>query len=159
MVANGLALRVAPLSELVHEVVEHGPADADAGARVEEAVRALLDAGVDANAMRRRDFFAPLHLACRRGLVPVVALLLERGSDPNAVAAEDAMPLGCCDEAEDEAAREAISALLLARGARRTWRRDPPLAPPDPGTDGGGFDFSTEAPALVTKFVSFRGGF
>jgi ankyrin repeat protein len=47
-----------------------------------EAVRALLDAGADANALDRRGA-TPLHHAAGEGMADMVQLLLDRGANPN----------------------------------------------------------------------------
>ena len=68
----------------------HGPRDVSAGAAArpplddaEEAVKILLDAGSDINAVNEADFTA-IHGAAFRGLNEVIEILVERGADINA---------------------------------------------------------------------------
>jgi ankyrin repeat protein len=78
------------------------------------AVRRKLTEGWEIDE-RGEDGFAPLHLAAYFGQLEVARLLLERGADPNAVAANDSRvtPLHSAVSAR----RRDLAGLLLALGA------------------------------------------
>lgn len=93
-----------------------------------EVARLLLDSGADAalssaNALR----FSPLHSAVAADVFEIVDLLLERGADPNAVAADGNTPL---HSAAGHGNRQVI-ARLLAAGADRDARNQAGSSPAD----------------------------
>ena len=81
------------------------PLGSAAAAGMTDVVRALLDAGADANARGRDGGFTALHAAAQGGNVALAQLLLERGADPAARTDEGKTPL-------DLAANDEIRALL-----------------------------------------------
>ena len=82
-----------------------------------DAMRALLDAGADPNAVDARNGWTPLLHAIHKRRVDAVRLLLERGANPNQRAAM-ATPLLMAASDPDPA----IVQLLLDRGADPTVR-------------------------------------
>ena len=130
MLVHGLPVDRPPLEDALIAMAEACDGD-DGGAAVVGAARYLVtQGGLDVNRQRRKDWRTALHVACRRGLADLAAGLLDLGADANAVAAGDVMPLHCADDAERRG--DALRRMLEARGARRTWRRDPPQpAKPD----------------------------
>jgi ankyrin repeat protein len=77
-------------------------------------VRAVLDAGVPADARLGRPGWTALMAACASGEDETAALLLEAGADPNAASEDGRTPLSLAREHE----RTALEALLLRAGAR-----------------------------------------
>ncbi|XP_060052802.1 ankyrin repeat and SOCS box protein 10 isoform X1 [Erinaceus europaeus] len=100
------------------------PATAEATtARCLQLCQLLLSAGADADAADR-DKLRPLHLACRRGHVPVVELLLSFGVSVNAMDYGGHMALHCALQGPPAAVAQspelAVRA-LLNHGAVRVW--------------------------------------
>lgn len=93
--------------------------------------------GLQVSYQRPSDFFTALHVACSRAHMDLVACLIDLGADVNAVAKQDVMPLHC---AESQPLRD----ILLARGARTTWRRQP-LPDDDPGDDKDAWVLATDS--------------
>ena len=60
-------------------------------------------------------YFAPIHIAVKRGLVDTVEYLLSHGADANAVAAADAMPLTLAEALVPSSDKDAIVDLLLRK--------------------------------------------
>ena len=127
MLVHGLPLDTPPLEEGLVKLAETCEA-ADGGAAVVDVARYLVaQGGVDVNRQRRSDWRTCLHVACARGLRDLATALVALGADVNAVARDDVMPLHCADDAPEHA-KDALRALLEKKGARRTWRRQPPAA-------------------------------
>lgn len=94
-----------------------------------EAARALIAAGADLHARSARKGWTPLHIAAALNHTPLVALLLDHGADPDAVAndRDEPTPLVGCLTGRVDLCLPTVE-VLLARGA------DPNHVPP--GRDG-----------------------
>jgi len=141
---------IPPLADILHLVVERTPPryDGTPPQSTLDMLTYLVTHGFDVNTARKPDFWTPLHAACSRNLTAVGLHLLELGADVNAVAKDDLMPLHLTDrmyemmvksskyvpiDSDEEVSEDEdeeplppppLHAALLARGARRTWRRD-----------------------------------
>jgi len=94
--------------------------------RALDIINFLIAKGLDVNLQVSPGWIAPLHVAVKFGLVECVRRLLEAGADPNAVAKDDLMPLNAVDAITDLETKQRITDLLIAKGARATWRRAVP---------------------------------
>mmetsp|Transcript_45942 Transcript_45942/g.143777 ORF Transcript_45942/g.143777 Transcript_45942/m.143777 type:complete len:325 (-) Transcript_45942:43-1017(-) len=134
LLSCGLDVSLPPLKYLMHEFCAGmGSVARDAVPQqdVFNCIDAMVATGADVNASRKGDWYTPLHVACQAGSVAAVRALLRYNADINAVGDGDAMPLTLAEEAEANDAvpiSESIVTLLVAKGARNTWRRNP--APP-----------------------------
>ena len=125
----------------------------------------MRGAGLPVNRQRRQDFFSALHVACLRNFVRVAVRLIALGADVNSVGRESVMPLHCADKGTNTSPTGPPSLLhtvLLKKGARRTWRRDPPPAPdaaaPDAAAAGvarGGSQLTLESARLDPHGFTF----
>ncbi|XP_055990756.1 ankyrin repeat and SOCS box protein 10 [Sorex fumeus] len=101
-----------------------GPAEAEATvSRCLRLCQLLLSAGADADAADQ-DKRRPLHLACRRGLTPVVELLLSHGVSTNAMDYGGHTALHCALQGPPAAlaqSPERTVRALLNHGAVRVW--------------------------------------
>lgn len=100
----------------------------------------LLTKKMDINIQEPQNWDTALHIAIRRNLFGCCAALIAGGADVNAIAKGDIMPLNLAEASlcDNEEERAALIALLLEKGARRTWRRQAPgSTPPAPVSPWG----------------------
>ncbi|KAJ8609629.1 hypothetical protein CTAYLR_006261 [Chrysophaeum taylorii] len=126
MVENGAPIDQHPLRDILTVVAERASPD-DA---VKATTHLVTSVGFLASHQRCGDWLSPLHVACQTANFALAERLVNLGADVNAVAKDDIMPLHCADRASDP---EPFYTLLLDRGARRAWRRDPKIPDPPEG--------------------------
>lgn len=103
------------LNECLEEVIDYQ------GAAI---IEFLASKGMDFNIQNKQTWETPLHIAIRRQLLQTVYLLVDHGSDVNAVAAQDAMPLTIAQSLSPSYEQRKIIEFLLQRNARSTWRKE-----------------------------------
>lgn len=148
MVSNGLPLDQPPVCDVLVQLAQ--AAQGDGSEAVAMTRHLVVSHGLLASQQRHTDWYTALHVACERGLYPLAVCLVALGADVNAVAKDDVMPLHCAEKANEPGP---IRAILLKRGARRTWRRDSPPTPPaddDPGADSHAWILETPHPSLTS---------
>jgi len=94
----------------------------------EEIIKFLYAKGFDINLQVYPNMLTTLHIAVKQKLVNTVKCLLGLGADPNAVAKEDIMPLNIAQKSEQDMENEAITEILIQKGAKPTWRKSSVLS-------------------------------
>jgi ankyrin repeat protein len=116
----------------------------------------LSKKGVDMNSQQKGSWESPLHIAVKRQMLETVKALLSMKVDVNSVAKGDAMPLILAMAAPNTATKVDIMDMLIAAGARTTWRTDGTEMQATTYDQLNGNTFSSSGRITNTK-ISFKG--